>query len=101
MPGDISVDNLLFYSVLSITDTISRSRHYAMEQKILCLPPPPRPRANMVKILELMSGIISQTSEMKPLFIELLTGNYLRIKKEHKWESIIVLAKLEHIEVVF
>lgn len=56
----------------------------------------------MVKILEInMTGIISQMSQMKPLFMELLIGNYLRVSKEHKQEHIIVLAKLEHIDVVF
>lgn len=47
-----------------------------------------------------MSGTISQMSQMKPHFIELLIRNYLRVNKEHKWESIIILAKLERIEIV-
>lgn len=47
-----------------------------------------------------MSGIISQMSQMKPLFIELLISNYLWVNKEHKQESMTVLAKSEHIEIV-
>lgn len=61
-----------------------------------------RPRANMVKELELdLSGIISQMSQMKPLLILLLIRNCLKVNKELKQERIIVLAKLEHFEIAF
>lgn len=52
-----------------------------MEQKILCPPLPPRPRANMVKILGLNVWNNFSDAPKQP-FTELLIGNYLRVNKE-------------------
>lgn len=61
-----------------------------------------RLRANMVKNLELdLSGVISKMSQMKPLSIQLLVGNHLKVSKECNQDRIIVLAKLEYLEIVF
>lgn len=56
----------------------------------------------MVKNLELdLSGVISKMSQMKPLSIQLLVGNHLKVSKECNQDRIIVLAKLEYLEIVF
>lgn len=62
-----------------------------------------RHRANMVKKkIELdMSGVISQMSQIKPLLTQLLIVQYFKINKECKQEIIIVLTKLDHLEIVF
>lgn len=48
-----------------------------------------------------MSGVISQMSQIKPLLTQLLIVKYLKVNKECKQEIIIVLEKLEHLEIVF
>lgn len=48
-----------------------------------------------------MSGVIFQMSQIKPLLTQLLIVQYFKINKECKQEIIIVLTKLDHLEIVF
>lgn len=47
------------------------------------------------------SGVMSQMSQIKPLLTQLLIVQYFKINKECKQEIIIVLTKLDHLEIVF